>query len=348
MTIEEIYCHRKMEYREETPMKINIYYGGRGLIDDPTIYVINKMTEVLEELNVQVTKYHLHEQKNAIPTLPQTLKEADGIILATTVEWLGIGGYMQQFLDACWLYGDKEKIAGIYMMPVVMSNTYGEREAKLTLQNSWEILGGMECDGICAYVEELLAFEMNEDYKLVIEKSAENLYRTISQKKKNLPTSTVAVKQRVLYSNHIELSPQESEQLSVFVSDETYIKKQKEDIEELASLFKSKLNQETSPPFIKEFEEHFVPQDDFTASYLLFCQNRPQAFKLEIERDKLHCAYTDQEEADMVIKLTSEVLSNIVNGRMTFQRAFMSGEMSTKGNFHMLRMLDDVFSFQQT
>ena len=29
-------------------MKINIYYGGRGLMDDPTLYVINKMQEVLE------------------------------------------------------------------------------------------------------------------------------------------------------------------------------------------------------------------------------------------------------------------------------------------------------------
>ena len=45
------------------------------------------------------------EHKNEIATLPQTMKDADGIILATTVEWLGIGGYMQQFLDACWLYG---------------------------------------------------------------------------------------------------------------------------------------------------------------------------------------------------------------------------------------------------
>ena len=31
-------------------MNINIYYGGRGLIGDPTQYVIKKMCEVLEEL----------------------------------------------------------------------------------------------------------------------------------------------------------------------------------------------------------------------------------------------------------------------------------------------------------
>ncbi len=53
---------------------------------------------------------------------------------ATTVEWLGIGGYMQQFLDACWLYGDKEKISNTYMQPIVMSTTYGEREAEHTMQ----------------------------------------------------------------------------------------------------------------------------------------------------------------------------------------------------------------------
>ena len=81
-------------------MKINIYYGGRGMIDDPTISVINRMTSVLEELRVNVERFNLYELKNNIMTLPQTLKEADAIILAATVEWFGIGGYMHSFLDA--------------------------------------------------------------------------------------------------------------------------------------------------------------------------------------------------------------------------------------------------------
>ena len=78
-------------------MNINIYYGGRGIIDDPTIYVINKMQEVLEELRVHVERYNLYDGKTNITTLPQTLKEADGIILATTVEWYGIGGICSNF-----------------------------------------------------------------------------------------------------------------------------------------------------------------------------------------------------------------------------------------------------------
>ena len=219
-------------------MKINIYYGGRGLLDDPTLYVLHKMEDVLKELRVTVECYNIYEHKNEISTLPHTFKDADGIILATTVEWLGIGGYMQQFLDACWLYGDKELISSLYMQPIVMSTTYGEREAVVTLENAWEILGGKPCSGLCGYVEDLVTFEMNKEYTLIIEKKAEDLYRSISQKMKILPGSNQAIKQTVLRTQSMDLTPQESEQLSKYVSDDSYVKKQKEDIEELASMFK--------------------------------------------------------------------------------------------------------------
>ena len=75
-------------------MNINIYYGGRGIIDDPTIYVINKMQEVLEELRVHVERYNLYDGKTNITTLPQTLKEADGIILAICSNFWMPAGYM--------------------------------------------------------------------------------------------------------------------------------------------------------------------------------------------------------------------------------------------------------------
>ena len=54
-------------------MNVNIYYGGRGLVDDPTIVVINRIQEVLEELNVHVTRYNLYEIKNTITTLSQLI-----------------------------------------------------------------------------------------------------------------------------------------------------------------------------------------------------------------------------------------------------------------------------------
>ena len=68
-------------------MNVNIYYGGRGLVDDPTIVVIYRIQEVLEELNVHVTRYNLYEIKNTITTLSQSVVEADGVVFATTVEY---------------------------------------------------------------------------------------------------------------------------------------------------------------------------------------------------------------------------------------------------------------------
>ena len=329
-------------------MNINIYYGGRGLLDDPTLYVIDKMEAVLKELRVKVERYNIFEHKNEIATLPQTFKEADGIILATTVEWLGIGGYMQQFLDACWLYGDKEKIQNTYMQPIVMSTTYGEREGELTLANAWEILGGLPCPGLCGYIEELSTFEKNPDFNVIIEKKAENLYRTISQKIKSLPTSNQAVKQSVLRTKQLNLTPQESEQLSKYVSDDTYVKQQKEDIEELASMFKDMLGQDEhneENTFIKELQTIFVPQEEFKATYSVMIEGRKKPLYVAVNLDELTVHYGEEENIDVYAKLPMDVMQSIVDGRMTFQRAFMSGEMTAKGNFKTLRMLDQIFPF---
>ena len=111
-------------------MKVHIYYGGRGLIEDPTIYVCDKLTSVLEELRVEVRRYNLFEEKTGISALIKTLKEADGIVLAVTVEWFGMGGLMQSFLDACWLYADRERLSKLYMMPVVTATAFGEQEVE--------------------------------------------------------------------------------------------------------------------------------------------------------------------------------------------------------------------------
>ena len=329
-------------------MKINIYYGGRGLLDDPTLYVLDKMEDVLKELRVQVKRYNIYEHKNEIATLPQTFKDADGIILATTVEWRGIGGYMQQFLDACWLYGDKNKISELYMQPIVMSTTYGEREGVLTLTNAWEILGGLPCPALSGYVENLVSFQMNSEYTLIIEKKAENLYRMISQKMKSLPTSNMAVKQSVLRTQQMNLTPQESEQLSKYVSDDSYVKQQKEDIEELASMFKDMLGKtagEDREPFVKDFESHFVPQDDFSATYSITVEGYKNPLYISVKNDKLEVHYGQNNDVDVYAKMSVDVLQSIVDGRMTFQRAFMTGEMTAKGNFTTLRMLDQVFLF---
>ncbi len=329
-------------------MRIHIYYGGRGLVDDPTIFVINRMDAVLKELNVNVERFNLYELRSTIMTLPQTLKDVDGIILATTVEWYGIGGYMQQFLDACWLYGDKEKISEIYMCPVVMATTYGEGEGKLHLSNAWEVLGGRPCSGICGYIADTVSLEMNEGYHRLIDKKAENLYRTINQKLPDFPASNQAVRQRVCQPKDMSLTPQEAEQLSQYVSDDRYVKKQKEDIQELTSLFREKLDKtdaDDTTAYIEDFRRHFQPLAGFAASYRFRIEGRKKPFILQVTNSELICEYRELDNADMDIQLDNNVMNEIVSGRMTFQRAFMGGSMKMKGDFKILRTLDQLFDF---
>lgn len=328
-------------------MKINIYYGGRGMIDDPTICVLNRVMSVFDELRVTVSKYNLYELKNDITTLPKTLKEADAIILASTVEWYGLGGFMHSFLDACWLYGDKARISGLYMFPIVMSKAYGEKEGLLELTNAWEILGGKSCPGICGYVDDASEFEINKVFMDVIEKRTEEMYRTVSQKYTLLPSSNKAIKQNIV-SDTINLTPQESEQLSKYASDDNYVKKQKEDIEELAGMFKTMLEEEEKGGdefYINAFKDSFKPQTAFKANYLIKLDGRTDALIIAVNGSSLNCSFGQLDNPDVIGKLSMDVLEKIINGQMTFQRAFMTGEMTAKGNFKTLRMLDELFQF---
>ncbi|MBE5860618.1 MAG: SCP2 sterol-binding domain-containing protein [Butyrivibrio sp.] len=333
-------------------MKINIYYGGRGIIDDPTLYVISRMSDVFKELNVQVEQFNLFEQKNGITALPATLKNADGVILASTVEWFGVGGYIHQFLDACWLYGDKNKLSGLYMAPVVMSTTHGEREGMMELSSAWEILGGIPLDGLCGYIADFSSFESNDSYKNLIEKKAENIYRSMSQKMESLPTSNQAVEHAVSKTKMNDFTPQETEALSRYISNEEYVQKQKEDIQELSSIFRNKMDKEHAAEhtedFISSLKSHFKPVAGLHAVYqiTLLDQIKDRDINIKIENSAIEIKLGEAAGCDVHASLNTDVLEQITSGRMTFQRAFMEGNLKMKGDFKLLRNMDQLFDFK--
>ncbi len=327
-------------------MKINIYYGGRGLIGDPTLVAVKIMMTVFEELNVRVEKFDLFEQKNAITTLPRTLKDADGVILASTVEWHGVGGMMMSFLDACWLYGDKEKISRLYMAPVVMSTTYGEKEAELDLMNAWQSLGGTVCPGISGYLPEVSELETNDTYKKLIEKAAENIYRSVNQHTTALPVSVMAIRKAAYKTRNTALTQQETEQLSEYASDDRYVAKQKEDIKELASMFRGKMetirqvSDDDLPGF---FKSSFMPEAGVSVKYKINIKGRDKSLVLRIDGREMEAGYGDLVYADIEVSVDKSVMTEIVEGRMSFQRAFMSGSITAKGDFAKIGLLDRLF-----
>lgn len=340
------------EYSEVKTVKINIYYGGRGLLEDPTLYVIDRMMQVLEELRVTVTKYNMYEDKAGIATLPNTLKDCDGVILASSLEWFGVGGYMQQFLDMCWMYGDKEKIKSLYMMPVVVATAYGETDVEMYLRKAWDILGGIPLNGLATYVKDADVLNTNSAYLSLIEKKAEDLYRSINQRIAVFPTSNTAVKDKVNKKKAINLTPQESEQLSKIVSDDGYVKKQKEDIEELAAMFKQMLGGDDvkeesiyEDDIVEGFYKNYYPEKNFKASYVIIIPDLGKNLIIEVGSE-LKCYYGADRESEVKLKTSSDMMRSILKGQMTFQKGFMSGEITAKGNFKTIRMLDQIFRFR--
>jgi putative sterol carrier protein len=98
--------------------------------------------------------------------------------------------------------------------------------------------------------------------------------------------------------------------------------------------------------FITEFEKHFKPQAGVKASYKIILDGKLQPLWITVDQSELECEYRDgTDSVDVEISLSDNILNEIIVGRMTFQRAFMSGSMKMKGDFTTLRMLDQLFTF---
>ena len=66
---------------------------------------------------------------------------------------------------------------------------------------------------------------------------------------------------------------------------------------------------------------------------------------IRLNNDDLEFGFENTDQCDVEINIERRSLEEIINGRMTFQRAFMSGEMKMKGDFKALRNMDQVFEF---
>ena len=328
-------------------MKILTIYGGRGLLDDPTLIAIKRLEKVYKELEIDVELIELYKNKEKINTLPNMLNEYNGILLAASVDWFGIGGLLTSFLDACWYYWDKKSIGKLRMMPVVCSTTYGERDAEEYLTKAWELLGGIACDGVIGYFDNATVLEMNEQYLEIIEKKAEDFYRILKQDRKALPKSFCGIDKQIINNN--DSSNIKKEMPLIFSEDDHFVKKQKEDIQELSNFFKEKLKVNNKDPYtliIEEFKKYYNSIINFKAIYKIDINDNEKVLNLIINNDVLKCTFEDISNEDVYIKTTYANLNKIVNGQMTFQRGFMSGELTARGDFKLLYSLDALFPFK--
>ena len=78
-----------------------------------------------------------------------------------------------------------------------------------------------------------------------------------------LPVSVMAVRKATYKTRNTTLTQQETEQLSQYASDDAYVQKQKEDISELASMFRDMMGvgpENDDTLYISDFEDAFKAQ----------------------------------------------------------------------------------------
>ena len=151
----------------------------------------------------------------------------------------------------------------------------------------------------------------------------------------------------VSVSQNTDLTPQESEQLSQYAADDQYVQQQKEDILELASMFRGMMGKEKSSieTFAEQLKNNFKPLPGFKARIRIVIDGK--RILAEIAQNNLSVEVGSDKPGDVEITLSQDTMNEIVNGRMTFQRAFMSGAMTMKGDFQYMRSLDELFEFMK-
>ena len=98
--------------------------------------------------------------------------------------------------------------------------------------------------------------------------------------------------------------------------------------------------------YITEIKRAFNPSPDVAGTFVVSIEEKKNDLIIAVQGARIDVRYDKTDAFDVKMKMNRDVMEDIVTGRMSFQRAFMSGAMaSMKGDFGMLSSLDKVLSF---
>lgn len=344
---------------QEKQKCITVIYGGEGYVDDPVLVALERVSHVLTELGVTIHRIDLYKSNDSMETILGYISKAIGVVLAVNVEWYGIGHRMQAFLDQCFYRGENSVFDKCPMLGIVISRRAYEFEAYTHLLKSWEYLGGVEGGNILASIESAASLETNFEWLFGIDKKAEAFFRRVQQKKGELPRSDKIEKvfveipvediQNIHPNVEIESDKTTKQKNTGIIENyDSYIEKQQEDIHQLGSLFKKKLSAasiKSEKSWPERFKESYINQEALTAKIQIIVEDDPRENTvLELSNQYIRSYYGQIGESDVVVMGRKSVLKRIIDGKLTMQRAFMTGEIKAKGDFTLLYKFEELFS----
>lgn len=352
---------------------ITVVYGGEGFSDDPTLVAIDRIVKVFNELDMGVHRIDLYKGKPDMAKVFGFISESKGVLLALNVEWYGIGQRMQGFLDDCYLHGESSYFDGKHLLGLCFSRHGFEREAYQHLEKSWEILGGSEGISLLASIKSASQLETNFDWLYGIDKKAEAYYRIIQQEKGWLPISKISDKVNIelpietvdltydpvkLNTNNKKMMPENTYSQSKTKSPggliedyDTFVVKQQQDIKEISSLIKRKLSsksvseEQTIPKLLKEAYKNKGDLD--STMQLVFEDLTKENTVIELNNQHIRAYYGQRQDVDVTIIGNKDIFYKVFNGKLTMQRAFMTGEIKAKGDFTILYKFEEYFKFSR-
>jgi uracil-DNA glycosylase family 4 len=348
---------------------ITVVYGGEGFVDDPVLIGIERIVKVLHELEVGVRRIDLYKGNVDMAKVFGFMAESKGVLLAINIEWFGIGHRMQQFLDECYFHGDVSYFQQKPLLALCFSRHGFEREAYQHLLKSWEILGGMEGSSILATIPSAAQLETNFDWLFGIDKKTESYYRIIQQEKGWLPLSKItgsitietpvsstesAYNSRGNITSHV--IPKTGDNSSnrkmngALIDDyDIFVEKQQQDIKEISSLIKRKLStkvvsdDQSLPKLLKDAYKNTT--EIKSTIQIIFEDLSKENTVIELNNQHIRAYYGQRQDVDVTISGTKEVLNRVFSGKLTMQRAFMTGDIKAKGEFTLLYKFEEYFKF---
>jgi len=341
---------------------VTIVYGGEGYVDDPVLVALERISSVLTELGLGINRIDLYKGHISMEKALTYINDSRGVILATTVEWYGIGYRLQKFLDDCFFSGQESYFDKKALYGVVFTRHSFERDAYEHLRKSWEVLGGREGIGLYTSIDLASKLETNFEWLFGIDKKTESYFRILRQEKGILPVSegvekvaielpVVASLPEATYKAPKKLKKDELDLSSGMIDNyDAFVEKQQEDIKQISSLFKRKLKSKTeesdgSVPNI--LKKAYVNKGDLQANIqLLFDDQLKENTVIELNNQHIRAYYGQIADVDVSVSGKQATFMKILEGKLTMQRAFMTGEVKAKGDFTLLYKFENFFKFK--
>lgn len=298
-------------------------------------YAGGRVAEVFAELGLNVETWKLAETGDEEPM--RALSQAAGAVIALTVEWYGIGSRLQRFLESCHAAA-KDMAAEIPLMAIVFSRNGYEREAAAYLAEAWRLLGGwpgLEITGVFAETDD---FSGNTPALELIEKKAEQFFRYGLNQSYQLPQSAAA--------GQIGLPSPATADAAIETPETDSAQKEKANVRALSHKLAAKLEQktrQTKQSIAELILQNYVGGSDQEYRLQLMVKDKPAENTFVLIKKTGVYAYAGEEEAVLTIFAEDEVLRRCLVGELSFQKAFMTGQLSAKGELTLLYKLEGFF-----